>query len=1134
MFHREYNKGTGKQSKVVWGVMFSLLGAAGLANAAITVPAGYRTVYVGELDGDGEQNDLFFRADNNYVLSYRQGPYGLDVIPYIQAPDLLVHVDSNKTPRYEYWPAITRFKDWSELTSGYNFVYADSDADDVDELVIVSEDADNPSIYFPVSDVKYNTGQKYARRIPLISGVPATDYSFGNFDGDATDGDELKIKIDGVDVIFQASADGSWLYPLMATSGTTDTDFKKKFQLLDRLSFGATPDLLKTAGETTYSSFRSDFFTAPTDNEEYRLAIANWLANDVFATEYWRKHEDPIDPTIKYDVYWTNPTSVWSSLTHAVEAESNGSGGFTFYRSNSSDDSDLHWVVVNGGAVETSQSASDQLVFDYTPASAGTYTVHLAKTGALLTKVSNSVKFVKDETDYFVNDDTDAKLKVSSVVERVFSRKFAEEMYDLPSDFGIPSGYGSFVTISVSGAMHTNLEEFQLLSMVHNQHHLQEVMAWFWENHFNTRGADTLSGAANADFIEAMESALALNPSLVTTYGTMDNPTLDVAKTSHNNDSEVSHYEAHVYYDHLDWTAGTAGINKLELTASGSGYGTGTYSSVALTGGSGSGATADIVVDATGNVSSVSLDARGSSYYMNDLLSAAAVDLGGSGSGLQIKVTSFGDLDMCDTSCPPDKEKADLEQRRLRALNKGRFVQDEYRDNQAFREQALGDFKDILLASVESPAMMIYLHNDHNRAKFDGSGTCLPNSVTPPNEDYGRELLELHTVGAIADYSEGVGGDIEQVSQILTGWIAQKGGDRDDVTQNAFAFDSDIHDCYESVDIGSDGSNEFDAFQSDEWDDHKADSIFWNTSGALHTSSQYGSFTQGGKTEGLAVLEFIASSPYTARFICGKLGQVFVTDNILDTGTFDWSAYAALGYKEPTGGYDKYIPPVEACVTSYMSTGASKRNIGDAINAMVSHADYEDYARDKIKTPMEVAVTYVRNIKRNWVDAGKPIDFADLAGSIQRMGLNQFDNPVPTGFSESGSSWLSVGDLKNRFAVIVDGMNTKRGDNPFNVGIRDSSGTTQLIDERYGYTEFFRMLGAYTGGDIYQIVSELALAKRLVDSNGNPISGVNNDGIRQVAVDAQLLDFDLSDSNAEDKVTKLLQFMYNLPSYQYQ
>jgi uncharacterized protein (DUF1800 family) len=75
-------------------------------------------------------------------------------------------------------------------------------------------------------------------------------------------------------------------------------------------------------------------------------------------------------------------------------------------------------------------------------------------------------------------------------------------------------------------------------------------------------------------------------------------------------------------------------------------------------------------------------------------------------------------------------------------------------DREVIRPHALGSFRDLLWASLRSPAMLIYLDNQENR-------------VGRPNENYARELLELHTLGVDAGYTQR---DVEEVARCLTGW----------------------------------------------------------------------------------------------------------------------------------------------------------------------------------------------------------------------------------------------------------------------------------------------------------------------------------------------------------------------------
>ncbi|MEQ8763707.1 MAG: DUF1800 domain-containing protein [Planctomycetota bacterium] len=96
-------------------------------------------------------------------------------------------------------------------------------------------------------------------------------------------------------------------------------------------------------------------------------------------------------------------------------------------------------------------------------------------------------------------------------------------------------------------------------------------------------------------------------------------------------------------------------------------------------------------------------------------------------------------------------------------------------DRDVIRRHAFSRFEDLLRASAHSPAMLYYLDNHLNTA----SG---------PNENYARELLELHTVGIDAGYSQR---DVEEMARVLTGWSVDESEQR----FGTFRFDSAEHDA---------------------------------------------------------------------------------------------------------------------------------------------------------------------------------------------------------------------------------------------------------------------------------------------------------------------------------------------------
>lgn len=141
-------------------------------------------------------------------------------------------------------------------------------------------------------------------------------------------------------------------------------------------------------------------------------------------------------------------------------------------------------------------------------------------------------------------------------------------------------------------------------------------------------------------------------------------------------------------------------------------------------------------------------------------------------------------------------------------------------DREVIRAHALGRFGDLLRASAMSPAMLEYLNNSSSSKAY-------------PNENYSRELLELHTLGVDGGYSER---DVREVARAFTGWTLNEG------YPGRFYFEPEWHDDGEKQVLG-------------------------------HTLP-----AGRGIEDGLEVLDILAHHPSTARFIALKLGRMFVED----------------------------------------------------------------------------------------------------------------------------------------------------------------------------------------------------------------------------------------------------------------
>ena len=158
-------------------------------------------------------------------------------------------------------------------------------------------------------------------------------------------------------------------------------------------------------------------------------------------------------------------------------------------------------------------------------------------------------------------------------------------------------------------------------------------------------------------------------------------------------------------------------------------------------------------------------------------------------------------------------------------------------ERDAIRPHALGRFRDLLLATARHPAMLFYLDNWQSQApRDDVAAPLLPVNARRPglNENYGRELMELHTLGVDGGYTQD---DVIAVARAFTGWTIY------DVNRIAeFQFNPAFHDRKEKIVLGQ-------------------------------------KIPAGdGEQDGIQVIDILARHPSTARFISKKLAQRFVAD----------------------------------------------------------------------------------------------------------------------------------------------------------------------------------------------------------------------------------------------------------------
>jgi uncharacterized protein (DUF1800 family) len=166
-------------------------------------------------------------------------------------------------------------------------------------------------------------------------------------------------------------------------------------------------------------------------------------------------------------------------------------------------------------------------------------------------------------------------------------------------------------------------------------------------------------------------------------------------------------------------------------------------------------------------------------------------------------------------------------------------------ERDVIRPLALGKFEDLLEATAHSPAMLLYLDNSSSmgpdspaaeKAKIAAARKPNAKKAAPEglNENYARELMELHTLGVNGGYSQG---DVTQVARVLTGWTVdkpQRGG--------GFKFDENRHQPGTKKVLGK-------------------------------------KIKEHGELEGRQLLHMLATRPATAKFISRKLAIRFVGDD---------------------------------------------------------------------------------------------------------------------------------------------------------------------------------------------------------------------------------------------------------------
>ena len=262
-------------------------------------------------------------------------------------------------------------------------------------------------------------------------------------------------------------------------------------------------------------------------------------------------------------------------------------------------------------------------------------------------------------------------------------------------------------------------------------------------------------------------------------------------------------------------------------------------------------------------------------------------------------------------------------------------------ENTAIRPHALGKFRDLLGSVVKHPAMLRYLDNEQN-------------AVGRLNENLARELMELHTLGVDAGYTQN---DVQEMARVLTGVGTN-------LSTNTPGLRRELQNFYVRR-----GLFEFNPARHD-----------------------FGSKTLLGqplRSRGLGELEEaldrLAKSPSTAKFISRKLVTYWLTD-------------------------DPPQPLVDAMAQAFER---SDGDIASTLDVLFTSSEFSKSDHSKFKDPMRFVVAAVRLA----YDEKTVRNVGPMLNWLNRLGEPLYGRATPDGYALQSAAWASPGQLTTRFEV---------------------------------------------------------------------------------------------------------------------
>ena len=276
-------------------------------------------------------------------------------------------------------------------------------------------------------------------------------------------------------------------------------------------------------------------------------------------------------------------------------------------------------------------------------------------------------------------------------------------------------------------------------------------------------------------------------------------------------------------------------------------------------------------------------------------------------------------------------------------------------DRDVVRVHALGNFSDLLRASALSPAMLWYLDGRVNRRA---------RPADKPNENYARELLELHTLGVHGGYTQR---DVMEVARCLTGWSVRAKNQKPYFEIGSVEFKLPQHDCGAKVVLGENIP-------------------------AIPADAGRSQREELGRMEMDRVLQIVTRHPATARHLSTKLCCRFIADE----------------------------PPAAAVTAVAATFAASRGDIRATLRTLFATEEFQRLRGNKFKRPFNFIVSALRATGAS-TNAGM-----EIVDYLRRMGHAPFNYPTPDGYPEPAAPWLGTLLWRWNFALAL-GENKLKG-----------------------------------------------------------------------------------------------------------